>query len=161
MITGRNGLLLRLQQSFEIFRFKRRREQIALADIAAMLAQPAERGFVPDAFRHDLETQVMRKIDRRAHDDLVGFVVGKMRDKGLVDLEVACRNGFQIGKPALAGAVIVYLDSYAHPPYLIKLTADVGWIFHEGAFRHLDVDPVRPDGVAFEHPGQSRRKMVV
>ena len=91
----------------DVHRRQRLADVVALRHVAAHRAQPFERGFVLDAFGDHGESDVVREVDGRAHDDRIARVARHPLHERLVDLDLVQRQPAQIGERGITGAVIV------------------------------------------------------
>src|SRR6266851_64398 len=79
----------------------------ALGEVAAELTQELERGLVFDAFRHNLEAQIVRELDRRPDDDALSARARHGADERLVDLQPRDRQLGQVAQGGVPGAEVV------------------------------------------------------
>ncbi len=106
-----------LAQQFEepLFRH-RRRDQDALAEIAAHHHQSLQVRDVLDAFGDGGAAETVREVDGGLADRRIGRVGGAALDERMIDLELGKRQIAQAGERRIAGAEIVDGDGDpAHP----------------------------------------------
>ena len=87
--------------------FERRREQVALAAVAAELAEALQLGLVLDALGDRDEAEAAAELHERGDQRVVGVAGG---DEGAVDLQRVDRELLQVGERGVAGAEVVDRD---------------------------------------------------
>ena len=104
------------EEALERGGFQRRREQVALAAVAAELAQAGELGLVLDALGDRAQAEAAAELDERL-DQRVALVRARRRgDERAVDLQRVDRQLLQVGERGVAGAEVVDRDAARRRP---------------------------------------------
>ena len=133
---------------------QRAAEVVALGDVAAQLAQAVGDLLGLDALGDDLEAQVPREVDRRAHDRRVVVVVGHPEDERAVDLHLVQRQALEVGQRRLALAEVVERQADAEVAQPVQDLAGAARVRHDRVLGDLALQAVPGDAVALERgPG--------
>ncbi len=124
-----------------------RAEQEALHAVAAELAQLRERRLVLDAARDHGEAELVRELDRRAHDQRVARVLGHAHDERLVDLELVERQAPQIGERRIAGPVIVDGELASELVQPLEVLERMARLADDRVLGELEGQPLRCDAL--------------
>src|SRR3989339_208547 len=113
----------RLQHGRQLICCLRPAHQIALAELAAMLAQKVvlRPGF--DAFCNDLQFKPFCQRQNRRDDLGVALLPGELADKRLVDLEPVERQLLEVTQAGVAGAEVVERQPHPHGTQAVEAAA--------------------------------------
>ena len=111
-VSGGDGELIG-QHALERGHLERRREQVALAGVAAELAQVGELGLVLDALGDRPQPERAAELDERLDQRVRLVRAGGGGDERAVDLQRVDRQLLQVGERGVAGAEVVDRDVQA------------------------------------------------
>ena len=125
------------QPAVELRRRQRAAEQEPLRHVAFQGGEHVEHLGRLDALGDDLEPEMAREVDGRAHDRRVGRVVGHADDEGAVDLDLVQGQALEVGQGRVTGAEVVQRQSHAQLAQPLEHVAGAARIAHHGVLGDL------------------------
>ena len=132
-------------------------EEVALAGVAAGVAERGELGGLFDPFGNDVEIEVVSDADDRSdHEESLGVgLLAELADEGLVDFEEVDREGVQVGERGVLGAEVVERDTDAEALEGVESLVDEGRVGQQGAFGEFEDESGRRE------PALAERRLLV